>query len=146
MITFICGQLCSGKTRYGQAMAGSVGGCFIEVGNIVREIKNSSERKLLQDSKELDEAIIKKLSEKITLRETISCNQNYVICGVRQKQILKHFQDATLLWIECPKEERKKRYVSRSRDGDTQTFEEAEAGDISLGILEVKNYIFNQNL
>ena len=67
--------------------------------------------------------------------------KSYVVSGVRQKEILKHFPEATLLWIECPKKERKTRYKQRARQGDQISFKEAEEGDIALGILEVKQYI-----
>jgi cytidylate kinase len=144
MITFVCGQLCSGKTRYAKAMAGSVAGLFIEVGDIVREIKNTSERRELQNSKELHETIVKQLKYKIHLRDELDITNNYVICGVRQKEILEHFPEATLLWIECPKKERKKRYKQRARQGDAVPFKEAEQGDINLGILGVKKYILKQ--
>ena len=69
--------------------------------------------------------------------------KQYIVSGVRQKEILKHFPEATLLWIECPKKERKKRYKERARQGDVIEFKEAEQGDIELGILEVKKYILN---
>jgi len=138
MITFVCGQLCSGKTRYAKAMADTVDGLFIEVGDIVREIKNTNSRKELQDSKELHESIVERLIRKMPLSDV----KNYVVCGVRQKEILKHFPEATILWIECPKKERKKRYAERARAGDQIPFKEAEEGDINLGILDVKRYIF----
>lgn len=144
MITFVCGQLCSGKTRYAKAMAGSVAGLFIEVGDIVREIKNTSERKELQNSKELHETIAEEIKHRIHLRDELDIATNFVVCGVRQKEILKHFPEATLLWIECPKKERKKRYKERARRGDAVSFKEAEQGDINLGILEVKKYILKQ--
>lgn len=144
MITFVCGQLCSGKTQYAKAMAGSVGGLFIEVGDIVREIKKTSDRKELQKSQELHEVIVKRLKHKIHLRDELDIAKNYVVSGVRQKEILKHFPEATILWIECPKKERKERYKQRARQGDVIPFKEAEQGDIDLGILEVKKYIFKQ--
>ena len=140
MITFVCGQLCSGKTHYSKALAALVDGVFIEVGDIVREIKQTSDRKQLQDSKHLHEQIVENLIRKMPLCEV----KQYVVSGVRQKELLKHFPDATLLWIECPKKERKKRYKERSRQGDTVNFKEADQGDIELGILEVKSYIFKQ--
>ena len=140
MITFVCGQLCSGKTRYAKAMAGSVAGLFIEVGDIVRKIKNTSERKELQNSKELYETITEELIRKMPLSDI----KQYIISGVRQKEILQHFPEATLLWIECPKKERKKRYKERARQGDVVPFKEAEQGDVDLGILEVKKYILKQ--
>ncbi len=140
MITFVCGQLCSGKTHYSKALAALVDGVFIEVGDIVREIKQTSDRKQLQDSKHLHEQIVEKLIRKMPLSDV----KQYVVSGVRQKEILKHFPEATLLWIECPKKERKKRYKERARQGDVVTFKEADQGDVDLGILEVKSYIFKQ--
>ena len=140
MITFVCGQLCSGKTHYSKALAALVDGVFIEVGDIVREIKNTSDRKELQNTKELSEAIVEQLIRKMTACDT----KQYIVSGVRQKEILKHFPDATMIWIECPKKERKQRYSERARQGDHMSFKEAEQGDINLGILEVKHYILKQ--
>lgn len=137
MITFVCGQLCSGKTHYSKALASLVDGIFIEVGDIVREIKNTDQRKELQNSKHLHEAIVENLVRKMPLCDV----KQYIVSGVRQKEIIEHFPEATLLWIECPKSERKRRYKERSREGDTVSFKEAEQGDINLGILDVKKYI-----
>jgi hypothetical protein len=141
MISFVCGQLCSGKTLYSEALrAASLekGSVYIEIGDIVRGLKKSVDRKILQNSKELSTYIIDTLkSDKQRFKEI-------VVSGVRQKEILEAFPEATLLWINCPKEVRKQRYLNRKRKGDTQTFEEAEQGDIDLGILEVKQYIFDR--
>ena len=139
MTTFVCGQLCSGKSHYSKALAALVDGVFIEAGDIVREIKNTINRKELQDSKHLYVAIVEQLIRRMPLSDV----KQYVVSGVRQKEILKYFPDATLLWIECPRKERKKRYQERARQGDTVSFKEAEQGDVDLGILEVKKYILN---
>jgi len=141
MISFVCGQLCSGKTLYSKALAHICNGTFIEVGDIVRSIKSTEDRKSLQNSKNLFETIIKEIKNKVQHE----FKHDLVISGVRQKEILQAFENATLLWVECPKEVRQQRYINRSREGDTQTFEEAEEGDINLGILEVKQYILNKN-
>lgn len=140
MITFVCGQLCSGKSLYSKALAGSTSSLFVEVGDIVRHLKNTTDRKILQNSKELSQEIIKVIQNKHTAYQNLS---DLVVCGVRQKEILKSFPNSTLLWIECPINIRKERYQSRARSGDEQSFEEAEQGDIDLGILEVKHYILN---
>jgi cytidylate kinase len=141
MICFVCGQLCSGKTLYSKTLTKISDCVFIEVGDIVRALKNTTERKELQDSKHLLESIVEEIKE---ASETFAPKQ-LVVSGVRQKEILEAFPDATILWIECPQEERKRRYESRAREGDSQTFEEAERGDINLGILEVKKYILERN-
>ena len=138
MITFVCGQLCSGKTLYSQTLCEIDKSIYVEVGNVVRRWKNTSDRKQLQNSKELAKRLI------AYIRDDAKAFGRLVVSGVRQKEILEAFPEATLLWIECPKEVRKQRYTKRQRDGDTQTFEEAEQGDIDLGILEVKQYIFSR--
>jgi adenylate kinase family enzyme len=111
---------------------------YIEVGNLVRRWKSTKNRKELQDSKQLAERIVE------YIRDDAKAFGKLVVSGVRQKEILEAFPEATLLWIECPREIRKQRYLKRQREGDTQTFEEAEQGDIDLGILEVKQYIFSR--
>lgn len=138
MISFVCGQLCSGKTLYSKALAQISNGLYVEVGDIVRQIKQTEDRKILQDSKHLSVAIIERL------KWLAVNNTELIVSGVRQKEILEAFPDSTLLWVECTKKERKRRYKNRAREGDSQTFEEAEQGDIGLGILEVKNYILNK--
>lgn len=140
MISFVCGQLCSGKTLYSKTLAHIGNGTYLEVGDVVREIKKSADRKTLQDSRDLYEQII----ERVAYAYNTSKSQQLIVSGVRQMEILSAFPSATLLWIECPKEERKVRYEARARTGDSQTFEEAESGDINLGILGVKHYILNK--
>ena len=138
MISFVCGQLCSGKTLYSKALSEICNGTHIEVGDIVRSFKMTTDRKILQETKHLSEFIIKHLKIRTHFGGDV------VVSGVRQKEILESFPDSTLLWVECPTEVRKSRYLKRDRTGDSQTFEEAEQGDINLGILEVKQYIFNK--
>lgn len=140
MISFVCGQLCSGKTLYSKALAETCEGVYIEIGDIVRQLKMSLRRNILQDSENLKDAIIAHLSVKINFHK----GRDLVISGARQVDIVKAFPEATLLWINCPTEVRKNRYSERSRAGDSQAFEEAEQGDIDLGILEVKQYIFSR--
>lgn len=140
MISFVCGQLCSGKTLYSETLSNIDKSVHIEVGNLVRRWKNTQDRKDLQDSKQLAQRII------TCIKEDAQSFSKLVVSGVRQKEILESFPEATILWIECPKEVRKQRYLNRQREGDTQTFEEAEQGDINLGILETKEYIFNKTI
>ena len=140
MISFVCGQLCSGKSLYSKALAGTTCSLFVEVGDIVRDLKNTTDRRILQNSKELSEEIIKVIQKKHDAHQQVG---DLIVCGVRQKEILENFPQSTLLWIECPINIRKERYQKRARSGDTQTFEEAEQGDINLGILEVKQYILD---
>jgi dephospho-CoA kinase len=140
MITFICGQLCCGKTSFAKAYANVCDGVYIEIGDIVRRIKQTQDRKILQDSKDLSSEIVSQLT--LSLNELFP--KQIVASGPRQVDILKAFPEATLLWIECPTKTRKARYSLRARDGDSATFETADQGDVDLGILEVKQYILER--
>lgn len=135
MITFVCGQLCSGKSSYAKRLKCDI---FIEVSDIVRDLKNSEDRKVLQDSKDLASKIVEHIASHDLIYNDV------VVSGARQKEILESFSAADLIWVHCPTEVRKIRFSNRARRGDNQTFEEAEQGDIDLGILEVKQYIFNK--
>ena len=144
MISFVCGQLCSGKSHYAKGLTkASLYATVVEVGDIVRKIKQTNSREELQDSKPLADEIISTLKAQIKSL-TFQLAEDVVVCGVRQKEILEAFPDATMLWISSPTELRKERYEKRSRAGDDQTFEEADQGDVDLGILEVKKYILER--
>lgn len=143
-VTFVCGQLCSGKSHYAKGLAKAcLYGTVIEVGDIVRKIKNTTSREALQDSKELSTQIISQLNHLIKSL-TFQLAEDVIISGVRQKEILEAFPDANMIWISSPEDVRRARYEKRSRGGDDQTFEEANEGDIKLGILEVKQYILER--
>ena len=137
MITFICGQLCSGKTKLAQAYSSICKSHYIEVGDILRHIKQTSDRNILQNTKELFQEIIFCIKDVVGNQE----DNNWVICGVRQKQIFEAFPGSAYIWLDVPEDVRKQRYETRSREGDERSFEEAEQGDINLGILDVKQYI-----
>lgn len=140
MITFVCGQLCSGKTFYSKALSVVCNGVYVEVGDIIRALKGSHDRTVLQDTKELSTKII----ETIDLMAKMHAGKDLIVSGVRQKKVLESFPDEPKIWIECPSYIRKERYIYRDRLGDEQSFDEAEQGDIDLGILEVKQYIFSR--
>ena len=144
MTTFVCGQLCSGKSHYAKGLVkASLYASVIEVGDIVRKIKQTNSREELQDSKPLVDEIISNLKAQIKSL-TFQLAEDIIVCVVRQKEILEAFPDATMLWISSPTELRKERYEKRARAGDDQTFEEADQGDVDLGILEVKKYILER--
>ena len=143
-VTFVCGQLCSGKSHYAKGLAKAcLYGTIIEVGDIVRGIKNSTSREVLQDSKDLVDKIITKLTYTINSL-TFQLAEDIIVTGVRQKKILEAFPEANMIWISTPEHIRKTRYENRARGGDDQTFEQADKGDINLGILEVKKYILER--
>lgn len=135
MIAFVCGQLCCGKTVYGMSFAALTKAKYVEIGDIVRKFKQSQDRKQLQNSKELVNEIIKEL------KKYENSSEDVVFSGPRQVKILEAFPYSTMLWIECPISVRKERYEARAREGDALSFEEADKGDVELGILKIKQYI-----
>lgn len=138
-VSFVCGKLCSGKTKYAIALAESCGALYVEVSDLVRMLKKEGNRSNLQDTKDLHSKITAALQTCIVNAQTT----DVVVSGVRQTEILEAFPEATLLWIEASEELRKQRFVSRSRPGDTD-FYEAEKGDEALGIGRVKHYILSK--
>lgn len=140
MITFICGQLCCGKTSFARSYAAINDCTYVELGDIVRRIKQSQDRQELQNSKELAHEIAREI--KHIEKEVFP--KGVVASGPRQIEILQEFPDSTLLWIECPPATRQARYSFRARTGDSVPFDVAEQGDIDLGILKVKDYVFQR--
>jgi len=91
MTSFVCGQLCSGKSHYAKGLAkASLYASVIEVGDIVRKIKQTTSREELQDSKELVGNIITSLQATIKSL-TFQLAEDIIICGVRQKEISGSF-------------------------------------------------------
>ena len=110
MITFVCGKICSGKTVYAQTLAWDTDAVFVEIGNLVREIKKTEDREKLQDSKDLSKAI----SDQLLDIEQEHMPRTIVACGPRQVEIVKRFPHASFIWLEVPAHERKARYLSRA--------------------------------
>lgn len=138
MICFVCGQLCSGKSLYAKYLASIEESIFLEVSDIVKQIIKTEDRRHLQtDTKHLHS----KIAEEILCIYVNNRPKQLIVSGARQKEILENFPLATLIWIDCPKNDRAMRYSERLRKGDDINFEKAEQGDIELGILEVKKYI-----
>ena len=92
MITFVCGQLCSGKTLYSETLREIDRGVYIEVGNLVRRWKETQDRKELQDSKYLSTKIIDYIK-----MDAKAFSGQIVVSGVRQKEILEAFPEATFI-------------------------------------------------
>ena len=138
MITFVCGEICSGKSVVANAYAALTNSPIVEIGSIVRGIKNSEDRDVLQDSKALTAEIIKVLQQE----EEKAMPKTLIAVGPRQVEIIRKFPHAEFIWIEVPMHVRKMRFNERRRKGDENiAFETATVGDLYLGINDVKKYI-----
>ena len=62
--------------------------------------------------------------------------EHIVVDGIRQvsivSRVLSVYPDAELTWLECPTEERKRRYENRKDAKDTQPFEIADNKPMEL--------------
>lgn len=127
-LTFLFGRICSGKSTYEPEAF------RIVVSDIVRDIVKSSDREQLQDTLHLAERIASAIVRVIDTAYIL--HSDVVVDGIRQPEIveslIKQFPDAELVWLDCPTEERKRRYESRKDTKDTQPFEVADNKPIEL--------------
>jgi len=138
-IILVVGLPFSGKTTFAE---NHVLHDHIEVGDIVREITQTQERKHILS---LDEQICKILTQKLLS----STNETgVVITGIRQMSILFYliarFGDIEIVWLEVPKEELQRRYINRDDVKDKGlTFEEIIRKDYELGLAEIEFFCKN---
>lgn len=132
------GEICSGKSRFQKSLDSSV--IQIETGQLVREKYNTIER-IFDNS--LDNYLLD------TIYEIIKKNPDadtFCIAGVRQISLLKMlaglFDDIELNYLVCPRYILRKRYYKRADGKDSKiSFEDAIAGDESLGMSELKMFL-----
>lgn len=139
-IVLVLGRICSGKGTFAQELVTSVYGkpyTHIATSDVVKKITGSLSREQLQQTSHLDQAIADQLLQLISEHPFI------VIDGIRQTSIIQRIMDAhgqavQLIWLEVPKSVRETRYLARKDSKDTKPFNDAEAGDIALGINDVE--------
>ena len=140
-LTLLFGRICSGKSTYYPS------GYRIVVSNIVRGIIKSSSREQLQNTMHLDKVIANAVVSSIEY--AIDGHPHVVVDGIRQAsivyEVLKHYPDAELVWLEVPVEERKRRYESRMDLKDVEAFEVADNKPIELECQEIFS-IFKEQL
>ena len=144
-ITIIIGPLCSGKTYFLNQIDDK--DRKIDVGNIVRKIKNQELRVFEQH---LDQNILNELYKEIQQAQLL--NQNIYIAGIRQLSILIslefYIQNLTSTYqrffLNIDQQIRKERFNLRNSDKDVHlSFEEIEQKDDQLGLRELSNYCLN---
>lgn len=144
-IVFISGRICSGKGYTCSQLHLTVPNCgHIIVSDTVRSIVNSNERQVLQNTAYMDKVIAHELARRID--NQFALNRELVIVdGVRQLSIIvelsKSFTNVSYVWVECPAEIRKQRYIARQSSKDSATsFEDAEAADDKLGLADLETW------
>lgn len=136
---FICGEICSGKTHYGNILAKGLNVKFVDVSSIVKEILQTELRINLQGNPQLDKTIIKKLQK---------YSNDCVVSGVRQQSILEAFPNSVFIWLDASQTIRFKRCIERQDKKDIVSWEaflNAEQKDNELGLQQVKQFILDRN-
>lgn len=150
LVTFVVGKAFSGKSHYVNEKVKEAGGVTVEVGEIVRKIK--------QEEKRIFEGF---LSKEITKRIfhiliKVTSNAHVYIVGCRQKSVieqmlylceLNHLHlDYNIVYLSASDEIRKERFEKLVDEGKNKglTFEEIENGDESLGINELIAWCIDQ--
>ncbi len=138
-IVLLFGKICSGKSTYADALCYVTKAKRITVSDIVKRVSGKISRSELQNTAHMDQEICKELCVEINKYDKI------VIDGIRQYSIVlglaAEYGIAQLdfLWLEVPDDIRKYRFYDRAISKDDITFEEADARDEKLGLLELQN-------
>lgn len=150
LVTFVVGRAFSGKSHYVNEKVKEAGGVTVEVGEIVRKIK--------QEEKRIFEGF---LSKEITKRifhilTRVTSDAHIYIVGCRQRSVieqmlylceLNHLHlDYNIVYLSVSDEIRKERFEKLVDEGKNKglTFEEIENGDESLGINELIAWCIDQ--
>lgn len=149
-VRFVIGKAFSGKTYFVDHYYGNSNIMAIEIGNIVRELKND---KLRVFDARLDEQISNILFDKI---KTTDCNKIIHIIGCRQKSIIDKLLylcksngfdlNYGIDYISSSEKTRRERFekLANEEKNENLTFEEIEKGDVSLGINELISWCIDQ--
>jgi len=135
-VILVFGRICSGKSTF----MSSSSYCIV-VSNIVKDLVNSNDRSVLQNTLDLDERIAEEIvgcldALTVAIKHNLIESKNIIVDGIRQPSIVNYilewYSDSDLVWIEAPAEVREARYKKRGSSKDTTTFEEADNKPIEL--------------
>lgn len=150
LVTFVVGKAFSGKSYYVNEKVKKAGGVIVEVGEIVRKIK--------QEEKRIFEGFLfKEITERIFhILTKVTSDAHVYIVGCRQKSVieqmlylceLNHLHlDYNIIYLSASNEIRKERFkklVDKEKNKGL-TFEEIENGDELLGINELITWCTDQ--
>lgn len=150
LVTFVVGKAFSGKSYYVNEKVKEVRGVIVEVGEIVRKIK--------QEEKRIFEGFLSKEIAKRTFHilTKVTSDAHVYIVGCRQKSVIEQISylcelnhlhlDYNIIYLSASNERRKERFeklVDKEKNKGL-TFEEIENGDESLGINELITWCIDQ--
>lgn len=143
-IVLLFGKICSGKSTYADALSYVTKARRITVSDIVKRVSGKVSRSELQDTAHMDLNIAKELIKEIDNYDKV------VIDGIRQYSIVSelvlHYgvENIDMVWLETSNEIRKYRFCDRSVSKDDINFEEADARDEALGLLDLQEKLKDQ--
>jgi hypothetical protein len=132
-LVLVFGRICSGKGSYKNDPEENA---RIVVSDVVRALVKSSDRNVLQDTLQFDQAIAHMLINRIELLIKMDMWSNIIVDGIRQpsivQKVLDRYPEAELVWLEVPVEERRRRYNARKDEKDVEDFDVADNKQIEL--------------
>lgn len=151
LVTFVVGKAFSGKSYYVNEKVKEAGGVIVEVGEIVRKIKQE-EKRIFEGflSKEITKRIFHILTK-------VTSDAHIYVVGCRQRSVVEQMLylcesnhlhlDYNIVYLSASNEIRKERFEKLVDEGKNKglTFEEIENGDESLGINELITWCIDQS-
>lgn len=138
-IVLLFGKICSGKSTYADALCYVTKAKRITVSDIVKRVSGKVSRSELQNTAHMDLSICEELASEIKKYDKV------VVDGIRQYSIVVGLaaefglENLDLIWLEVPDEIRRYRFTDRAVAKDDISFEEADARDERLGLLELQD-------
>jgi dephospho-CoA kinase len=134
-VILVFGRICSGKSTF-QSQS-----YRIVVSNIVRDLMQTDDRSVLQNSLNLDERIAEEIVGCIdalttAIERELIVDKPIIVDGIRQSSIvdyvLQWYPESEMVWLDVPENKRKQRYEARKDGKDTEAFEIADNKPIEL--------------
>ena len=137
-VILVFGKLCAGKGTYCAPFVHDYGYHHISTSSVVKQVSGQFTRDKLQDTGSMHQAIAGELIDQMQQHDKV------IVDGIRQPQIvqavLDHFghNNVDMVWLNVPDDVRRERYLPRGDAKDTQSFDDADAGDQQLGLKDVE--------
>ena len=141
-VIFISGEICSGKDTQIEKRYFSEEFVHIDLGQLVREKFQTQDRVF---NNNLESYFV----ERVLGFQALNEGKIFVITGLRQPtlavKLAKLFDEVKHIYLVVPRKELKRRYESRASVKDKKiTFEDAIAGDQSLGMKDLQYYLLTE--
>ena len=141
-VIFISGEICSGKDTQIEKRYFSEEFVHIDLGQLVREKFQTQDRVF---NNNLESYFV----ERVLGFQALNEGKIFVITGLRQPtlavKLANLFDEVKHIYLVVPRKELKRRYESRGSIKDKKiTFEDAIAGDQSLGMKDLQYYLLTE--